>query len=75
MINSDTDADWRAFLVSVALLLAGIVLLDFMGAVAKHLVERYPAQQISVARNLFGMLPTFAILLWEGRGRRPRSSI
>ncbi len=69
MINSDTDADWRAFLVSVALLLAGIVLLDFMGAVAKHLVERYPAQQISVARNLFGLLPTFAILLWEARGR------
>ncbi len=69
MINSDTDADWRAFLVSVALLLAGIVLLDFMGAVAKHLVERYPAQQFSIARNLFGMLPTFAILLWEARGR------
>ena len=69
MIKTDTDADWRAFLVSVALLLAGIVLLDFMGAVAKHLVERYPAQQISVARNLFGMLPTFAILLWEARGR------
>jgi len=69
VIKTDTDADWRAFLVSVALLLAGIVLLDFMGAVAKHLVERYPAQQISVARNLFGMLPTFAILLWEARGR------
>ena len=69
MIETDTDANWRAILVSVALLLAGIVLLDFMGAVAKHLVERYPAQQISVARNLFGLLPTFAILLWEARGR------
>ena len=40
-----------------------------MGAVAKHLVQRYPAQQISVARNVVGLLPTFAILLWEGRGR------
>ncbi len=69
MIKTTTDANWRAFLVSVAFLLAGIVLLDFMGAVAKHLVERYPAQQISVARNLFGLLPTFAILLWEARGR------
>ncbi len=69
MIKTAADANWRAFLVSVAFLLAGIVLLDFMGAVAKHLVERYPAQQISVARNLFGLLPTFAILLWEGRGR------
>jgi len=69
VIKTAADANWRAFLVSVAFLLAGIVLLDFMGAVAKHLVERYPAQQISVARNLFGLLPTFAILLWEGRGR------
>jgi len=69
VIKTTTDANWRAFLVSVAFLLAGIVLLDFMGAVAKHLVERYPAQQISVARNLFGLLPTFAILLWEARGR------
>lgn len=48
-------------------MLAGIVLLDCMAAVAKHLVERYPAQQISVARNLFGLLPTLSILLWEMR--------
>ncbi len=57
------------------MLLAGIVLLDCMGAVAKHLVERYTAQQISVARNIFGLLPTFAILLWEGRGRIDLGSI
>ncbi len=63
------NAAWRAVLLSIATLLAGIVLLDCMGAVAKHLVERYPAQQISVARNVVGLLPTFAILLWEGRGR------
>ncbi|MCH9018884.1 MAG: DMT family transporter [Proteobacteria bacterium] len=50
-------------------MLAGIVLLDCMGAVAKHLVQRYPAQQISVARNVVGLLPIVAILLWEGRGR------
>ena len=59
----------RAVLISVALLLAGIVMLDFMGAVAKHLVERYPAQQIALTRNIFGLLPTFLILLWESRGR------
>ncbi len=57
------------------MLLAGIVLLDCMGAVAKHLVERYPAQQISVARNVFGLLPTLAILLWEGGGRIALDSI
>ncbi len=57
------------------MLLAGIVMLDCMGAIAKHLVERYPAQQISVARNVFGLLPTLAILLWEGRGRIDLDSI
>lgn len=57
------------------MLLAGIVMLDCMGAIAKHLVARYPAQQISVARNVFGLLPTFAILLWEGRGRLNVDSI
>ncbi len=75
MTKTVADANWRAFLVSVAMLLTGIVLLDFMGAIAKHLVERYPAQQISVARNLFGLLPTFAILLWEVRGRISLDSI
>ncbi len=55
-------------------MLLGIALLDCMGAVAKHLGTRYPAQEVSVARNLFGLLPTFAILLWEGGGRiRARS--
>jgi drug/metabolite transporter (DMT)-like permease len=57
------------------MLLAGIVLLDLMGAVAKHLVQRYPAQQISVARNIFGLLPTLLILLWETRGRITLGSI
>ena len=68
-------ADWRAIPISVAMMLAGIVLLDCMGAVAKHLVERYPAQQISLARNIFGLLPTFSILLWESRGRITPGSI
>lgn len=57
------------------MLLAGIVMLDCMGAIAKYLIERYPAQQISVARNVFGLLPTLAILLWEGRGRIGLDSI
>ena len=63
------DADLRTALISVALLLIGIFMLDCMGAVAKHLVERYPAQQVAVTRNIFGLLPTFSILLWEARGR------
>ncbi len=75
VIRTGADADWRAVLLSVAMLLAGIVMLDCMGAIAKHLVQRYPAQQISVARNIFGLLPTFSILLWEARGRIDLDSI
>ena len=74
MTRPSDEVSWREVLFGVAILLAGIALLDCMGAVAKHLGTRYPAQQVSVARNLFGLLPTFAILLWEGRGRiRARS--
>ena len=69
MSNISADPGRHATLISVAMLLVGIVLLDCMTAVAKHLVERYPAQQISLARNVFGLLPTFSILLWEARGR------
>ena len=75
MTRTDADPGLRAILISVAILLGGIVMLDFMGAVAKHLVERYPAQQISLTRNLFGLLPTFSILLWETRGRITLGSI
>ena len=75
VITTGANADWRAVPISVAMLLAGIVMLDCMGAIAKHMVERYPAQQISLARNLFGLLPTFAILLWETRGRITLGSI
>ena len=74
MTRPSDEVSWREVLFGVAILLAGIALLDCMGAVAKHLGTRYPAQQVSVARNLFGLLPTFSILLWEGRGRiRARS--
>ncbi len=69
MTKPSGDVFWREILLGVAMLLFGILLLDCMGAVAKHLGTRYPAQQVSVARNLFGLLPTFLILLWEGGGR------
>jgi drug/metabolite transporter (DMT)-like permease len=69
------DSNWNTTLVSIAMLLAGIVMLDCMGAIAKYLVVRYPAQQISVARNIFGLLPTLSILLWEARGRMTLESL
>lgn len=69
MNKTGANPDMRDVLLGVALMLLGIVLLDSMSAVAKHLIVRYAPQQVSVARNLFGLLPTLAILVWEGRGR------
>lgn len=65
-----------ALVLAIALSLAGIFLLDAMGAVIKHLVSTYPAQQLSAFRNLFGLVPSIAILLmsrqWHAAGRRIR---
>ena len=69
MSEASAQTAWRAAVISIAFMLIGILLLDCMGAVAKYLGQRYTAQQISVARNLFGLIPTFLILLWDGRGR------
>ena len=52
MTRPSDEVSWPEVLFGVAILLAGIALLDCMGAVAKHLGTRYPAQQVSVARNL-----------------------
>lgn len=65
----DEVTPWRVLLAGVAMMLIGLLLLDCTGAVAKILGRHYPAQEIALARNLFGLVPTFMILLWEGRGR------
>lgn len=49
------------------------MLFDVMGAIIKHLGAKYPAQQLSVFRNVFGLLPTFLILwfskVWTEAGK------
>jgi drug/metabolite transporter (DMT)-like permease len=62
----------RAILIS----LTGLFLLDSMGAVVKHLGDSYPVQQLSMFRNLFGLVPLAIILLasrqWHATGRNIR---
>ncbi len=61
---------------AIALSLMGILLLDSMGAIIKHLVTAYPAQQLSALRNFFGLFPSILILLmsseWRKTGRKLR---
>jgi len=60
----------RAILIN----LAGLFLLDAMGLIIKHLSGSYTAAELSVYRNLFGMVPVLAILWlsqqWRAQGRR-----
>lgn len=46
------------------LIMLGIFLLDVMGVFIRILSDTYPAQELAIFRNLFGMLPS-AILLWS----------
>ena len=61
-------------LLAVILSLSGLFLLDCMGIAIKYLRADYPAAQLSVFRNLFGMIPCFIALYfskdWHDKGRK-----
>ena len=52
-------------LIAVILSLSGLFLLDCMGIAIKYLRGDYPAAQLSVFRNLFGMIPCFIVLYFS----------
>ncbi len=58
---------------AIAIILLAILLFDVMGAIIKHLGVRYPAQQLSMLRNLFGFIPGLLVLFytrtWHQAGR------
>ena len=60
--------------LAVILSLSGLFLLDCMGIAIKYLRADYPAAQLSVFRNLFGMIPCFIALYfskdWHTNGRK-----
>ena len=60
--------------IAVVLSLSGLFLLDCMGIAIKYLRNDYPAAQLSVFRNLFGMIPCFIVLYfshdWHDGGKR-----
>ena len=61
------------FARAALILLAALFLFDVMGAIVKYLVRTYPAEELSVLRNLFGTIPAVLILLaskdWHAAGR------
>ncbi|MEM7438557.1 MAG: DMT family transporter [Pseudomonadota bacterium] len=57
---------FTSFAVAVLIYVGAIVLYDVMGAVVKHLSDRYSTQQLTIYRNLFGLIPA-AVMLWTSR--------
>lgn len=55
-----------SFTAAVLTYVLAVVLYDVMGAVVKHLSDRYSTQQLTVFRNLFGLIPAVAVL-WTSR--------
>ena len=64
---------YQSFYRAVLVIILAIVLYDVMGAIVKHLSARYSTQELTVFRNLFGLVPAVAILLssrnWIQAGR------
>ena len=51
-------------------MLCSLVFFDIMGAIINHLALNYPVQQLSVFRNLFGMIPTMILIgVWDYRSQ------
>ena len=62
----------KSLTYSVILFLSGVFLLNIMGLLIKHLELTYSPYQISVYRNIFGIIPIIIIRLlieiglWSG---------
>lgn len=59
-----------SFAAAAATILTAILLYDVMGAIIKHLSQRYPSEQLALFRNLFGLIPTLLILSWSQDWRK-----
>ncbi len=57
----------RTVLIALGLSLFGIMMMDFMGVLIRILSPNYSAQQLSIYRNLFGMIPCTLLLLFYMR--------
>ena len=64
-----TDRAGPAILIS----LVALLLFELMGLVIKHLISSYSAQELSVYRNIFGLVPSVLALwsarAWQAKGR------
>ena len=70
---ADFEESTATLVRGVSLALIAFFLFDSMGAIVKYLGDVYPAQQMSMYRNLFGIIPSALVLAfssaWHAAGR------
>jgi len=54
-----------SFVRGAFFILLAMFLFDLMGAIVKYMGSDYPAQQLAMFRNVFGLVPSVLILLWS----------
>ena len=67
--TADTSLPVGTVLKAVTSILAGIFLLDLMAVMIRMLSATYPASELAVFRNLFGLVPS-ALVLWASASWR-----
>ena len=72
-VTESSTTNTTPFIKAVFTIILAIFFFDVQGALIKHLGGRYPVEQISFYRNLFGILPNLLLLLfsaqWHSNGR------
>jgi len=72
-VTSTPPISTQPFLKAVFIVMLSIFLFDVQGALIKHMGGRYPVDQISFYRNLFGIVPNLLLLVfsaeWRSSGR------
>lgn len=58
------------FIRGTFFILLAMFLFDVMGAIVKYMGGDYPAQQLAMFRNVFGLVPSILILLWSSDWHR-----
>ncbi len=70
---ASSEAPTHNFYRAVFIVILAIFLFDVQGALIKQMGGRYPVEQISFYRNLFGMVPSLLVLVfssqWHKTGR------
>lgn len=60
--------------LAILIYLLSLLLFDLMGLIIKHLSPHYEATELSAYRNVFGLIPAFAVLwtsrAWHQAGRK-----